>query len=61
MCVLCSNQDAILEVGHGDAGASWGPFMQSIGSRFTDAIGQRKLEAAWKDIKVCGSHETRIC
>lgn len=58
MHVLCSNQDAILEKGDGDAGASWGPFVQGIGSRFTDATGQEKLEAVWRDIKVCSSHKS---
>ena len=49
---LCSNQDAILEKGDGDAGASWGPFVQNVGSFFIDTAGQEKLDAVWKDIKV---------
>ncbi len=52
MRVLCSNQDSILEKGNGDAGTSWGPFVQNIGSHYTDAAGQAKLDTVWKDIKV---------
>ena len=50
---LCSNQDAILGKGGGDAGASWGPFVQNVGSFFTDAAGQERLDTVWTDIKVC--------
>ena len=54
MCAeLCSNQDSILEKGNGDAGSSWGPFVQNVGSHYTDAAGQAKLDTVWKNIKVC--------
>ena len=53
MIVLCSNQDAILEKGSGDAGTSWRPFVQNVGSHYIDAAGQAKLDTVWKDIKVC--------
>ncbi|CAL5229420.1 g12742 [Coccomyxa viridis] len=46
-----SNQDAILEKGSGDAGTSWGPFVQNVGSHYIDAAGQAKLDTVWKSIK----------
>ena len=49
---LCSNQDAILELGNGDAGVSWGPFVQNVGSFFIDTSGQEKVDTVWKNIKV---------
>ncbi len=51
--VLCSNRDSILEKGGGDPGADWGPFVQKIGSMFTDLAGQNLLDSSWTAIKVC--------